>query len=188
MMRKLSTAKNPEAGFTLVEIAIVMVIIGLLIGGIMKGQTMIENARIKRLVSDMDGMRAAVFTYQDRFGMLPGDENDPNTPNGDTYNNPAAPNGLFNEPDNRAIEDLRLAEILNGTGLTLPSHAFGGTLRVDYYNLSGARNYIMATVIPAEVCQSIDSKYDDGIWNTGEIRGNVAYTPGTNVGQFGWAL
>ena len=174
-------------GFTLVEIAIVMIVIGLLIGGVIKGQAMIHNAKVKRLVKDIDGMRAAVLTYQDRFGMLPGDESDPSTPTGDTNN--GNNNGLLNETDGWEIADMRLAQILSGTGTTLPTHTFGGTIRVDYLNISGgARNYITLTNIPAEVAQEIDTKFDDGVRTTGDIRANRDYTAGTNIPAFGWEL
>ena len=63
-----------QAGFTLVEIAIVLVIIGLLLGGILKGQEMITQAKIKNIVNDMNGMSAAIYSYQDRYRALPGDE------------------------------------------------------------------------------------------------------------------
>ncbi|MFL6658177.1 MAG: prepilin-type N-terminal cleavage/methylation domain-containing protein [Massilia sp.] len=63
-----------QAGFTLVEIAIVLVIIGLLLGGVLKGQEMIENARIKSVVGDMNGVAAAYNSYLDRYHALPGDE------------------------------------------------------------------------------------------------------------------
>ena len=63
-----------NAGFTLVEIAIVLVIIGLLLGGVLKGQEMIENARIKNLINDIDGVSAAIYAYQDRYKSLPGDD------------------------------------------------------------------------------------------------------------------
>ena len=185
-MNKIKKAWSSQAGFTLVEIAIVLIIIGLLIGGIIKGQAMIKNAKVKRLVGDIDGMRAAVLTYQDKFGMLPGDENDPNTPTGDSNNGNS--NGQLAETDGWEIEDMRLAEILPGTGTTLPSNAFGGTMRVDWYNLSGNNNYIIVTNIPAEVCQEIDSKYDDGVRTTGEIRASANYTAGTTIAIFGWKL
>ncbi len=185
-MNKTKKTNNSQSGFTLVEIAIVLIIIGLLIGGIIKGQAMIKNAKVKRLVGDVDGMRAAVLTYQDKFGMLPGDENDPNTPTGDTFNGDS--DGLMDEVDGREIEDMRLAEIIPGTGMALPKNAFGGTMRVDYYNLSGVGNYIIVTNIPAETCQEIDSKYDDGVRTTGEIRANANYTAGTTIGIFGWKL
>ena len=64
-----------EKGFTLVEIAIVLVIIGLILGAILKGQSMIENAKIKRVVKQADEIRAAVYSYQDRYKQLPGDDN-----------------------------------------------------------------------------------------------------------------
>lgn len=56
-----------QSGFTLVEIAIVLVIIGLLLGGVLKGQEMIENAKVKNGVNDMNGVIAAYQSYIDRF-------------------------------------------------------------------------------------------------------------------------
>ncbi|MCP4472107.1 MAG: prepilin-type N-terminal cleavage/methylation domain-containing protein, partial [Gammaproteobacteria bacterium] len=65
---------SKQKGFTLVEIAIVLVIVGLLIGGVLKGQEMITNAKLKRIESDNAGMAAAMFSYQDRYLQLPGDD------------------------------------------------------------------------------------------------------------------
>ena len=186
-MTKRKKTGNSQAGFTLVEIAIVLIIIGLLIGGIIKGTAMITNAKVKKLVGDFDGMRAAILTYQDKFGMLPGDENDPNTPPGDTNN--GNNDGQILEAAGWAIQDLRLAGIIPGTGLTLPTNAFGGTLNVAWVALGGlTTNYIVATNIPAEICQEIDSKYDDGVSTTGEIRASAVYTAGTTIASFGWKL
>ena len=63
-----------QAGFTLVEIAIVLVIIGLLLGGILKGQEMITQAKIKNVINDFNGITAAVNSYQDRYRALAGDD------------------------------------------------------------------------------------------------------------------
>ena len=68
-----------QKGFTLVEIAIVLVIVGLLIGGVLKGQEMITNAKLKRIESDNAGVAAAMFSYQDRYLQLPGDDADADT-------------------------------------------------------------------------------------------------------------
>lgn len=63
-----------QGGFTLVEIAIVLVIIGLLLGGVLKGQEMIENSKIKSIVNDMKAIQAAYNGYVDRYKAIPGDE------------------------------------------------------------------------------------------------------------------
>ena len=68
--------KRKQTGFTLVEIAIVLVIIGLLLGGILKGQEMITQAKIKNVIADFSGISAAYHGYQDRYRAIPGD--DPN--------------------------------------------------------------------------------------------------------------
>src|SRR5215470_5599339 len=60
-------------GFTLVEIAIVLVIVGLLLGGVLKGQELITSARVRNLISQQDGIKAAFFGFQDRYRALPGD-------------------------------------------------------------------------------------------------------------------
>jgi prepilin-type N-terminal cleavage/methylation domain-containing protein len=60
-------------GFTLVELAIVITIIGLLIGGILKGQEMIQNARVTATIAQINGYTAALETYRDRFDTFPGD-------------------------------------------------------------------------------------------------------------------
>ena len=62
-----------QTGFTLIEIAIVLVIIGLLLGGVLKGQELITSARVRNLISQQDGIKAAYFGFLDRFRALPGD-------------------------------------------------------------------------------------------------------------------
>src|SRR5471032_2104216 len=66
--------KTRQAGFTLVEIAIVLVIIGLLLGGILKGQEMIVQAKVKNSITDFSGVSAAYYGYQDRYRAIPGDD------------------------------------------------------------------------------------------------------------------
>src|SRR3979411_1054233 len=66
--------KKRQQGFTLVEIAIVLVIIGLLLGGILKGQEMITQAKIKNVIADFSGISAAYHGYVDRYKKIPGDD------------------------------------------------------------------------------------------------------------------
>lgn len=67
---------HKQAGFTLVEIAIVLVIIGLLLGGVMKGQELVNSAKVKNLATDFRNVPLFIYGYQDKFKALPGD--DPN--------------------------------------------------------------------------------------------------------------
>ncbi|MFZ5505582.1 MAG: prepilin-type N-terminal cleavage/methylation domain-containing protein [Pseudomonadota bacterium] len=66
--------RSTQNGFTLVEIAIVLVIIGLLLGGVLKGQELINSAKAKSLVNDFRTISTAVYAYQDRFRFMPGDD------------------------------------------------------------------------------------------------------------------
>ncbi|MGB7919948.1 MAG: prepilin-type N-terminal cleavage/methylation domain-containing protein [Desulfobacterales bacterium] len=187
-MLKIRNVKNSQAGFTLVEIAIVMVIIGLLIGGILKAQGMIQNAKVKRVVKQADELRAAVMGFYDKYGVYPGDENQAAVPPG--ADGEGDGDGLIETSNNETFEvyrDLVRSELIagdyNGTS-ELPSHAFGGTVRLQWVDPPGAgtfNHYFMYTNIPAEVCQEIDQKFDNGTWNTGSIVGSVAYNAGTTV-------
>jgi len=69
----VSGSKRNQRGFTLIEIAIVLVIIGLLLGGVLKGQELINTARVRALNNTVDGITAAWFSFQDRYRALPGD-------------------------------------------------------------------------------------------------------------------
>ncbi len=84
--------KRNQSGFTLIEIAIVLVIIGLLLGGVLKGQELINSAKVKDLANDFKNIPVLIYGYQDKFRSLPGDD-----PNADTHVNgtKAAPGGTL---------------------------------------------------------------------------------------------
>lgn len=63
-----------EHGFTLAEIAVVLALIGLLIGVMLLGDGVLTQSRIKAISNDFEQLRVAVLTYQDRYGALPGDD------------------------------------------------------------------------------------------------------------------
>lgn len=62
-----------ECGFTLIEVVIVLVILGLLMGGVMKGQELITSARVRNMTALIDSVKGAYFGFQDRYRALPGD-------------------------------------------------------------------------------------------------------------------
>lgn len=187
-MLNLKKNIHNQKGFTLVEIAIVMVIIGLLIGGILKGQEMIKNAKVKRIVKQADGLRAAVFSYQDRFGFLPGDDPAAQTHTGDNTVVNGTGNGLVaGAEDEDLFAHLAAAGLISGSpadyqGGNFPSHPFGGTVIIVSAAVQGkTTHWIQMTNIPADVGRMIDSSQDDGTFNTGSIRADAAYVNDTNV-------
>ena len=65
--------RSKQSGFTLVEIAIVLVIIGLLLGGVLKGQELINSAKVKNMAVDFRNIPLFIYGYQDKYRALPGD-------------------------------------------------------------------------------------------------------------------
>jgi prepilin-type N-terminal cleavage/methylation domain-containing protein len=181
-----------KGGFTLVELALVLVIIGLLITGVLKGEALIQNAKVKKVVNQKDSLTAAFYTYYDRYSWYPGDA--PATVTdipvaGHTDNGNG--NGQIDANNERWVlyQDLVLAQIINGgyTGAanSVPTNPFGGTAIIQYYGTPPGSatplnaNCIVFTQIPYDVAQEMDRKYDDGVYNTGTMRANTVYTATT---------
>ena len=74
-MKLFKTVRN-QKGFTLIELAIVLVIIGIILGAVLKGQDLIENARYKRLTTEIKQWETATWAYLDRKGYFPGDSDE----------------------------------------------------------------------------------------------------------------
>ena len=187
-MKRLQKIRTSKSGFTLVEIAIVMVIIGLLIGGVLKGQAMIQNAKVKRVSKQADEIRAAVMGFYDKYGMYPGDENIAAIPPG-TDNEGDGSGQITGAEQYGVFLDLQLAGLIsgvyNGTS-DLPRHAFGDTVRLIWVDPGPgtAQHYIQFYNLPADVCLELDVKYDNGLNGSGSIIGSAAYTPGTTIANF----
>ena len=167
-------------GFTLVELAIVLVIIGIILGGVLKGQEIIKNSKIKRIYNDYKGYVAAIYTYQERYAYLPGDD-----PQAGTRFSTCTPppsngdgDGRMDDDDNRGRvwHHLRCAGIIPGSGNAYPTHVFSGRVRVlyDSYNLSG--HTLCFYNIPGDVAETIDQINDDGKPNQGSIQGHSSAT------------
>lgn len=191
--------RRNEAGFTLVELAIVLVIVGLLLGGIIKGQEMINNAKIKRTYNTQKEIAAAIYSYFDRYGVLPGDDSRAAT----RWTNPAvtsgngngmiangaastAPNFTCSATSTEQCDlwaGLRQANLISGSGFSNPTHPFGGAIAVSYYNAplptAKLQNWIVMQNVPAEAAKSMDQQFDDGSAATGGIRGTTNYTNAT---------
>ena len=165
--------KNRQKGFTLVELAIAMGIIGLLVGGVLKGRAMVENAKYKKIYNDCISYTAAIISYKDATGVLPGDEDNQNFPaidghegdnNGNLAGIPECSN-LFEDLVNAGYTTQRPT---NYAGY--PIHVYGKETRIWHAIVFGRRGlYLWFYHLPIRAIAAIDRRYDDGIWNTGTI-------------------
>jgi len=154
-----------EKGFTLVEIAIVLVIIGLLLGGVLKGQELIENAKLKAVKSDTDSIYTAILSYQDRFGTLPGDGADGTADNAVTTDGSITATESTQANDGTWVE-LRAEGFLSGSGAANPTNGFGGEISIE----AGTGGIVLCnTGLNADQMDIVDTRFDDGERTTGSI-------------------
>ena len=181
-----------QSGFTLVEIAIVLVIIGLLLGGVLKGQEMIENGRIKNAINDMNGVSAAYQSYIDRFQRLPGDDGPlaTLTARGGNWSNVTLGgnnDGVIAITQAQVFatggESVPFWQALKAAGfvagnpadvgvVALPRNAFSGLTGVG----SGvtpaagvARLSVCMSQVPGKAARAIDTQFDDGLAGSGSV-------------------
>jgi len=189
--------KNRQMGFTLVEIAIVLVIVGLLIGGVLKGQEMITNAKLKRVESDNAGVLAGLYSYQDRYLQLPGDDGSADSrfsaytsteASGDGDGNisglwdVASPSTTVTtwatdgtQETVKFFAHLRAAGLVAGgaTDASRPTNAFGGQIGVQEGSLSIGGQVTIFGSIDGAMAQILDGRLDDGVTDTGRVMSNV---------------
>ena len=200
-------SQNRQSGFTLIEIAIVLVIIGLLLGGVLKGQEMINSAKVKNIANDFRQIPVYIYGYLDRFKELPGD--DPRvvanisgtlatTPAGVQGN--SVINGLWNSStstDESFLfwQHVRLAGLSAGpTNIAdptyIPRNADGGIMgiqsNVGFVTITAPTamtgTYIICSDgILGKFVKQLDITLDDGETSTGSVRAVLKSAPGTAV-------
>jgi len=187
--------KSQQSGFTLVEIAIVLVIIGLLLGGILKGQELINSAKVKNLANDFRVIPTYIYAFQDKFKALPGDDAQvtahvqgatlATTPAGTVGN--GVINGHWNTTtatDESFLfwQHVRLANLAAGpTDVTdptyTPKNAVGGTLGISgastpllqVAGMTGTYQVCSAGIL-GKFAKQLDVQMDDGNTATGSLR------------------
>ncbi len=189
-----------QSGFTLVEIAIVLVIIGLLLGGILKGQELINSARVRNMADQNSGIQAAYFGFIDRYRQVPGDWAAAAAAQaiGDaTVTLGGNGNGrIDNTLDEAAgvFSQLSKSNFLGGgftpavaapgtealyiSTVASPINAFNGPLiltrNAGYSGVTSTRlNLHMGVNVPVSIARELDIKVDDGLPNTGVLRMTV---------------
>lgn len=183
--------QSRQHGFTLIEIAIVLVIIGLLLGGILKGQELITSARVRNLISQQDGIKAAFYGFQDRYRALPGDYQ---LANANLSGAPTAGNGNGQIDDATSTKESILAwdhmtraGFLNGNYVysatvaesNTPKNPYGQFIQIIYDGVYGSgtaaapntarHNVKTGNQVPVEIVAEIDRKTDDGNPTTGSF-------------------
>jgi prepilin-type N-terminal cleavage/methylation domain-containing protein len=192
MSHSKRSIRGGQGGFTLVEIAIVLVIIGLLLGGVLKGQELIENSKVKSVINDFNGIKAAYYGYQDRYKRLPGDDGPVATitARGGSWAGmaPGNNNGVidvtaaqtFNGAGENAtfFRHLRAAGLITGNpadvgAAALPRNGFGGLVGITNAAVLGyaqAALQVCAGNIPGKAAAAIDNQLDNGVPGTGSVR------------------
>jgi prepilin-type N-terminal cleavage/methylation domain-containing protein len=197
--------KRCTRGFTLIEIAIVLVIIGLLLGGVLKGQELITGARVRNLISQQDGIKAAFFGFQDRYRALPGDyaAADSNincgaspcakgNGNGRIESTATPINGSVAHEETLVWSHLTSSGFLNGsytfadtaaTDANTPKNPYGALLDLENDQQYGPgtgpfkHNLKTGAQLPAEILSEVDRKIDDGLPYTGAFQFSTYASP-----------
>lgn len=192
--------EKTQKGFTLVEIAIVLVVIGLLLGGALKGQELINNAKAKSMANDFRTIPVFIYGYQDKFRALPGDDPAAQVHLGaGAYQvstvaaGGSAGNGRLDGPWNSASigdesyvlwQHVRLAGFAAGptaieNAAYRPSNADGGPIGIESVAQPGGAPYIRnlggtyllcSGNIPGRFARQIDIALDDGNGASGQTR------------------
>ncbi|MGB7992029.1 MAG: prepilin-type N-terminal cleavage/methylation domain-containing protein [Candidatus Methylophosphatis roskildensis] len=182
---------NRQAGFTLVEIAIVLVIIGLLLGGVLKGQELINSAKVKNFAQDFRSVPLFIYGYQDKFKALPGDDLRADTHVGGILaTNGTRGNGVIEGSwDSTTVthetvlfwQHVRLANLASGStdftstaNASLPTNADGGRIGVQsgtppITGMTGSY-FVCSAGIQGKYAKQLDTTMDDGDTANGSMR------------------
>jgi len=209
----MNTRRTKQSGFTLIEIAVVLVIVGLLIGGIMKGQEMINSGKVKNLGQDLRNAGTFAMSYQDKFRALPGDDASvvDHVRGTVATTGGTAGNGRIEGDWNSSLDTeesflfwqhIRLAGLANGTTVTsstqyTPRNPNGGPIGVTgtppITNWAGSL-FSCTSGITGAVARQLDTMMDDGNTNSGSVRvvasgaaatgAGVALTPANDADQY----
>ena len=194
-----------NSGFSLVEIAVVLVIIGLLLGGILKGQEMINSAKVRNLADLNSGVAAAYHGFIDRFRRVPGDWEASQAASaiGQPINGGGNNNGRLDNPvgdqytePNALWEQIASAGFMEGAysgdpakpttdSDQTPLNAFNHIVIMgrtsDFQNAGEVPrlSLVLGRGIPVDIAQELDIKLDDGVPGAGGLR--LAVDDGTGA-------
>ncbi|MDQ7031414.1 MAG: prepilin-type N-terminal cleavage/methylation domain-containing protein [Desulfonauticus sp.] len=173
-----------QRGFTLIELAIVLVIIGLIIGMAMKGKALIDGAKVKNLAAQYNKIVAAINTFYERYGFYPGDGCTSGSPTS-VSDCTGTKNGVLDNDNERAAFWTLLIDRTHILTRADRRSVFGqdwniwygaphGGNNVDWLDLPGG-----AQADSRLVC-ALDKLIDDGEYNTGVVQAYDNYDDTTD--------
>ncbi|MEO5354045.1 MAG: prepilin-type N-terminal cleavage/methylation domain-containing protein [Magnetococcus sp. XQGC-1] len=174
-------AGKAQAGFSLVELAIVMVVISLLFGSVFKGERVVDEARIQRMAVDFAAVAAAIRTYGELYHALPGDDpvaaaRWPGARSGDgdgLISGRWFPADAENEETSQVWQHLRQAGLYPLSpkqGAVLPQSRVGGRMGL-FQGGGGLALAICTEDVLGWYAARYDAQFDDGDGRTGRVRG-----------------
>ncbi len=193
-------------GLTLIELAIVLVIISVLLGAVMQGSSLISQSRAQRLIDDVEQIQTTWVLYRERFNAYPGDHARASN-SIDSHYSDGNGNGLIDAlPEAAAVwQHLAGSGLLSGaytgSGIAVisdlecsdgvcPGNPYGGYYKIAYSdwgaNGNGQNELYSGANIPADVLAALDRQLDDGSADTGSIRFHADATPACASGS-DWA-
>ena len=179
-----------QKGITLLELTTALTLIGVMISGGFVGHSMLQNAKAHAVVFQARQLGAAILVFYDKYGVYPGDENNPHIPPNDALD-PGNANWRLDPLEQQELfNDLKLAGLITGPfdgDKGFMQHAFEDTITLSWtkaaHSDSPPKHYFVFANLPAEACREIDLKYDDGNPATGEILAGSDYIAGETISK-----
>lgn len=201
LLSQISYMRKDSSGFTLVEISIVLVIVGLIIGGVLTGRNLIKAAEIRGIISEMHSLKSATYIFKGKYRYYPGD-----IPNPDIFWAPPPEIGWVSENSNNdvlgdgvivsaegkdGLYQLKMLDMLKGeythhgsckrpgrgaavSVLTSAGWGLGFNslfMKNTLFFGSEAQQFCNAPILSPTDAWTIDTKVDDGKPRTGQVIG-----------------
>lgn len=159
-----------EKGFTLVELSMVLLIISLLVGGAFKVVSMVENAKVDRLINDLIGFQVSYYSYLNRLGDYPGNGSDMDHiidydavgVNDGTFFQDLFDQGFIKNPE-------PMVTVMDAGGFYATYLPISASVGLTTGTILG-KNQVCVTYLNKADAKQLDNSLDDGVWNTGTVR------------------
>lgn len=175
--------KNNRKGFSLIEVAIAIVVVGLVVSMTLKGRELIHTAKLNSVIEQVNTFRMTAQLFIDKYNALPGDLANAKYMIGSSLENGRGDGRFVNVDDGKRFWEHLVASGLLSIEL---AHGFPVSRIGGYYFISDqvdgldgiwivlssgtANNSTFSGIISQEDAYMIDKKCDNGVPNSGDVR------------------